>query len=238
MRVRFLLWGLAALSCLLAGFCLYPLPGVRIAHAGGATPQGVYCNCREAFDRSYARGFRLIETDFSTTTDGKIVLLHDWGPQYQFWFQRSKPLSHSEFTQSRVRVSYHPMDLAALVIWMGDHPKVRVVTDVKGDNLAMLQDLARTPVRERFIPQIYSADQIDPVRALGFKDVIFTNYRAHLPREKLEALLPRVWAVTVWKDEAERMPGRVFAYTVNSPLEANLLRLKGVVGVYTDTLPP
>src|SRR5436190_13322858 len=107
MVARLALWGLALLTTIVALLLVWPLPSLRIAHAGGALSEGIYCNCREAFDRSYRRGFRLFETDFSTTTDDQIVLVHDWGPEFRFWFGRPGPLSHNQFMAARLRGGYH-----------------------------------------------------------------------------------------------------------------------------------
>lgn len=236
--VRVALWWMAVLTSVAAALCLWPLPSIRVAHAGGGLPEGIYCNCREAFDRSYARGFRWFEADFSTTTDGQIVLLHDWGPEFRSWFNRPGPLTHAEFMATMLRGGYHPMDVGSLVAWLTAHPDAILITDVKADNLTILHQLAATPIKSQLVPQVYFPDQIAPVKALGFDRIIFTNYRANLPASDLRKIMPKVWAVTVWKDDVRHLGGRVFAFTVNTTAEANLARLRGAAGVYTDQLRP
>ncbi len=49
-----------------------------IAHAGGIGNQRTDTNSLEALDASVGRGHTAIEVDLSWTTDGRLVLLHDW----------------------------------------------------------------------------------------------------------------------------------------------------------------
>ena len=51
-----------------------------IAHAGGAVYGYRLTNSLEALDRAWEAGFRFIELDFQRTSDGEIVLIHDWAP--------------------------------------------------------------------------------------------------------------------------------------------------------------
>ncbi|MDX9999069.1 MAG: glycerophosphodiester phosphodiesterase family protein [Phenylobacterium sp.] len=195
-------------------------------------------NSLEAFDRAYQRGFRLIEADFEITPDGAIVLLHDWQGAYRYWFGRTEPLPHAEFMAARMRGGLTPMDFQALLAWLERHPDARVITDVKRDNLRVLAGLAQTERRHQFIPQVYSEQEIAPVRAMGFRDVIFTNYRAKLGRDELRRLDPALYAVTVPWREAADLDRRVFVHTVNSRPLHTWLVLRGIDGIYTDTLAP
>jgi hypothetical protein len=133
-----------------------------------------------------------------------------------------------------------PMDDEALFAWMRAHPDVRIVTDVKTNNLAALTLLARqTDLRGRFIPQIYEPEELNPVRRLGFSDVILTVYRTRKTPGEINAFVRAsdLYALTVpvgreWRYRAPRL----FVHTVNSPLRVAVLALEGVDGVYTDTL--
>lgn len=227
----------AILAALLVAALTAP-ESVRISHAGGGLPQGELSNSLEAFDAAHAHGFRLIEADLETTPDGELVLLHDWKRAYRHWFGRTEPMPHREFMAARMRAGLTPMDVDALLAWMGAHPDVRVVTDVKGDNLAVLARLAATARRDQFIPQVYAEPEIEAARALGFRDIIFTNYRAKLSVDELRRLDPELYAVTVPWRQAPALERTVFAHTVNNRLIHNWLLLRGVDGIYTDAMAP
>ena len=49
-----------------------------IAHAGGAIYGFRLTNSLEALEEAYACGHRVLEVDLSLTSDGEIVLIHDW----------------------------------------------------------------------------------------------------------------------------------------------------------------
>jgi glycerophosphoryl diester phosphodiesterase len=240
-------------------------PGLHlIAHAGGGLPQGTYTNAVEAFDLAHANGFRLFETDFARTRDGRIVLIHDWDATYARLFT-GLPLGiavpalrlsgwrpgHAGFMASRMRGGLTPMDLEALLDWMRRHPDARVVTDVKDDNLAVLAAIAAAApeLRGAFVPQIYAPDELDPVRRLGFRNVILTLYRSALTDDEVIAFArgAALWAVTMPHDRTragrlvERLSEagiRVAVHTLNAPEDAEALRRRGVSLLYTDYLLP
>jgi glycerophosphoryl diester phosphodiesterase len=240
-------------------------PGLMlIAHAGGGLPQGTYTNAVEAFDLAHANGFRLFEADFARTSDGTIVLIHDWDATYARHFG-AVPLGiavptlrlsgwrpdHAGFMASRMRGGLTPMDLDALLDWMRRHPDARVVTDVKDDNLPILAAIAAAAphLRDAFIPQIYAADQFDPVRRLGFRDVILTLYRSSMTDDEVVAFArgAQPWGVTMPQARAlsgrlvERLAEvgiRVAVHTINAPEESEAMQRRGVGLIYTDYLLP
>ena len=88
----------------------------------------------------------------------------------------------SEFAQARSPTGLESLILDDLLIWMRDHPDVLVVTDIKPENLAGRQQLARNApdLAARFIPQIHGPEEFVPARSLGFDRLIFTVYRSEL----------------------------------------------------------
>lgn len=115
----------------------------RVAHAGGAACGLTYANSREALDTAYARGFRHIELDFSWTSDGDLVLLHDWEFAKAFLGTDGKPLAAAAFRSLRMPCGMTPMALDGLADWSEAHPDAFIITDIKEDNLAGLALLAR-----------------------------------------------------------------------------------------------
>lgn len=49
-----------------------------VMHGLGQLSGTSVLNCREGFDRYYARGARVFEVDLRMTSDGQVVLRHDW----------------------------------------------------------------------------------------------------------------------------------------------------------------
>lgn len=233
-----------------------------VAHAGGGTPFGVYSNAREAFDACWARGFRLIETDFNWTHDGRLVLIHDWDDRCAHRFSPlpralsllrrliAGPPSHADFLSTRMRGDQTPMDLPRLLDWMRHHPDARIVTDAKEDNLKVLRLIAETAGDrlQAFIPQAYAPEEVAQVRGLGFGQVILTRYRSmHLSDDDVVAFvrctplfaltLPAGRAATLLPRLAELgIPAAV--HTINDPRDAAALRALGAVALYTDYLVP
>jgi len=234
-----------------------------IAHAGGGLPQGTYSNAREAFDLSAANGFSLIEADFNWTRDGQLVLMHDWQTEHIDWFspvQRvPKFLKISRFTQAKsanaftsrkMRGGLTAMALDDLLQWMRDHPDVQIVTDIKGNNIEGLKQIAtKAPeMRGQFIAQIYSPEDYGPAYDLGFSKIIFTAYRSPLNDKQLASFAAShtLYALTVpagrvsqeLTDALRASSTPVFAHTINTPQDAQLLLDKGVKGIYTDYIIP
>jgi glycerophosphoryl diester phosphodiesterase len=52
-------------------------PSAYIAHALGSVDGYVYTNTVEAFEESYAKGFRLFECDLVLLRDGTVLVAHD-----------------------------------------------------------------------------------------------------------------------------------------------------------------
>lgn len=49
-----------------------------VMHGLGQLSGTSVLNCREGFDRYYTRGARVFEVDLRMTSDGQVVLRHDW----------------------------------------------------------------------------------------------------------------------------------------------------------------
>ena len=181
-----------------------------VAHAGGGLPDRTYANDREAIDLAARHGFRLLEMDFMER-DGHLTIGHDGMPESS-------------------------LTISELLNWLAVHPGIRVITDVKTDNVQGLSQLAKMagPMRNRFIPQIYSTDQYPAVAALGYPAQILTVYI--LPQgfhwQSAANALP-LFAVTVPVDRRNEAVGvrhPIFLHTVNEPMPG--------YGLYTDCLVP
>lgn len=227
------------------------VPGRTVAHAGGGVKNRAYTNSREALDRNYQGGHRIFELDFERTLDGSVVLIHDWEGSWSDLHpgdpaQGRRNLQH--FMKTPMVDGLHPVAWPVLVEWMRSHPDAWVVTDVKADNLPILQELAREPdLRQRIIPQIYAIAQYEKVEAMGFPQVWLTLYRRDYPNWALERIFQKYPIAALVCPPRRALQGGlalalsrrgvpVFVHTVNDEGERGNLLKRGVHGVYTDTL--
>lgn len=243
--------------CFVSGGCGSPSadndePPRLIAHAGGIGEQRTDTNSLEALDASVARGHTVIEVDLSWTTDGHLVLLHDWDDTLTGLFDREPgSMTEAGFLSLTSPHGLTHLSLDDLVEWLERHPGVLVVTDLKARNLDGLRMIAESypAVRYRFVPQIFFPESLVEVRQLGFERVIFSLYRSQLSdRDIVEFVIgKRPWAVTMparWTvrrsllaDLAESgVP--IFAHTINDYTMVDRLHDAGLYGVYTDWLSP
>ena len=224
-----------------------------IAHAGGAIWGYRYTNSLEAINAAYAAGFRYIELDFELTSDGSIVLIHDWEAMAERMLFSEGVRTREEFLSSPTFMRLTLLDAAGLKKWMDSHDDCYIITDVKvSHNAAVLRKLKQElgKASERLIPQIYSTEQYDEVRALGFSNIILTVYKMDADGEKLSAFIRdhELWAVTIAFSRlteeflgAVKSAGRdtaVYAHTVNTLSDFENWKPLGLTGIYTDYFVP
>jgi len=229
-------------------------PGLTlVAHAGGSVEGYAGSNSLEALRNSAALGFRYIELDMLPTTDGHIVMTHDWGHIFNRVPKAgTQALSYEEFMNRRVFNIFTPLDLSGLIQFLDEHEHVRIITDTKTSNYAALRAIASYyPYhKHRFIPQAYAFADIEYIRGLGFEDVILTAYMMPYHQKMRPAEIAAhsieqgVWGVTI-PDELvtpeyaaqlnlDRL--RVFVHTIDSPERAAELLDMGFAGIYTGFL--
>lgn len=232
----------------------------RVAHAGGGIDGLTYTNSYEALGLNYKKGFELFEIDFSFTKDGRLVCMHDWKQDVKISFGLTvdeAPDFQTFKKWNRTLYTYRKCDISGLAEWMMKHPKTNIVTDVKQHNLKALQQIAKTypDLIERFIPQIYSFEEFESVRDLGFDKIIWTLYRysgsnqsvTNILEQSLEELDDTELAITVSRDRydsrlskrLEQMGIPLFIHTVNDLGEiASYQKEHQSAEVYTDFLAP
>jgi glycerophosphoryl diester phosphodiesterase len=148
----------------------------RIAHAGGGYNGDTYTNSLDALDYNIARGFEFFEIDFSLTKDGHLVCIHDWEYTFQkiFKFKTTEKPSLETFKFLVKHASlYRACTLEDLKIWLKQHPKTKLVTDVKEDNLKSLAIIAESfdDFQNRIIPQCYFPENYPKIREFGYKSI-------------------------------------------------------------------
>lgn len=221
-----------------------------VAHAGGTAGGRGYTNSREALDASYARGYRLFEIDLSWTSDGHLVLMHDWEHVWpQFYSDSPEVPTLAGFRATESRLGLHQLTLTEFHAWLAEHPDAYAITDAKERSEDALSVLANSPaeVRSRIVPQVYSPGEYQVARNLKFERIVFTIYRSGMTSDAIIQFAEThdLWALTISENSARHSDfssllarGRppVFVHTINDPEYWRELRAAGFHGVYTDVL--
>ncbi|MCL1808762.1 MAG: hypothetical protein FWG42_03225 [Clostridiales bacterium] len=226
-----------------------------VAHGGGFINGYETTNSVEAVMQSIADGYKLIELDIDLSSDGKPIMIHDWSRTARYYFGAAfnEKLSEKEFGEILVNGKFHTLTFEKLTAILDEAEDVRVITDVKDDNIGVLSAIAEMfpSYIERIIPQIYSYGQYSIVKRLGYRDVILTLYA--MPTIDYDELLSFVryhalYAVTVGdahdyliKDLKYRLANDgvlVYYHPVIDFEAAEEAMANGVYGVYANRLIP
>lgn len=235
-----------------------------IAHALGGINGNTYTNSREALERSYQRGLRVMEADMSLSSDGKLILLHSTDAESlanlglpMSW--KNKMPTEKEFLNTKIMNTYHTMNFEELAKYMKEHPDMYLVVDLKNNDIKEVERCYKELVKiaknvdksvlDRIIPQIYYQEMYKPVMNIyNFKSMIFTTYRM----EELEVNKIvdfsyehgiKIVAVNKFKFSKEltnKLVDRgisLYMFTYNDQEVVNRLRNNYVSGFYTDFLP-
>ncbi len=224
-----------------------------IAHAGGEIIGMSYTNSREAFDHNYNKGFRYFEADFEWTSDGELVLIHDWDKAFKMLYgvDGAAVPSLKKYKELEMKGGLSAFDLDGIIVWLKNNRDAFVVTDMKSDNVKALRFIKeRYPeMLLRFVPQIYAFKEYNEVRSLGYENMILTLYRLGATNNEVVSFVKgrKIYAVTMPSDRAlfTGLPGELkkigvvsYAHTVNGEGLKDMLVENGVHGVYTDVITP
>lgn len=136
-------------------------------------------NSVEGLKQCEEAGCRFVELDFSFTSDGELVCLHDWYSYYSDSITDGEPLTLDEFKKAEIFWNFMPASLDDVIDFLKTNPDTYIITDVKDDNIAGISKIGeRCPdMKNRFIVQIYAEDEYAKIRELGFEYIIYTLYR-------------------------------------------------------------
>jgi len=246
----FLLGFIAFCFIVLVAWRAFAMPSfpdaLNFAHAGGALDGQTYVNGRDAWDNSYANGFRYFETDFERTADGTVVCGHDWDA-----FNGKAP-DLSAFIAYRAQQKHPVCTLIELVDWYRRHPDARLVSDAKDDVLAVdpqlhdelgsqllaeaydIRDVVHLG-RQNNVPTLLSLYKLPTIPG-RFATLMAMRYSpVHV--EGVAMSVVDVWyGLALWSKIWFHAP--VYVYTVNTCSYAPLLHLFGVDAIMTDDLTP
>ncbi len=129
-----------------------------MAHANGAIDGHLYTNSREAFDRNYARGFRVFEVDLVRLADGTALVAHD-GLEANYGLNKSfKEATWADLAGKKYLGRYTIMRSQDLVALLRRHPDAHFILDSKWSRFEIYKTILRQgpekSVRERMLPHI------------------------------------------------------------------------------------
>lgn len=229
-----------------------------IAHAGGAIEGNAYTNSEQAMLANLALGARVFEIDFSRTQDGVWVGTHDWQTwKLQAHWLGALPPAYADFAASRlrtppgsIRTPYTPITLGFLEKMLALHKDLVIVTDTKYDLGELARALKATRLFRSLVPQAYSIEDVDMLRALGYERVILTVYKMELRHpdkvlNRIGEIVHQLHALTVPFDFFARQHARlaqlgapVYVHgppgSINSRELHHRFRRLGVAGFYLD----
>ncbi|WP_458406920.1 glycerophosphodiester phosphodiesterase family protein [Anaerotignum sp.] len=237
-----------------------------IAHAFGEVDNKIETNSKEAFINAWENGFRVVEGDFTYTSDGVLVLRHDFEKDGSY-ARLDIPttgdvvMDSQTFMNSPIIFTQTPLRAVDLMYLMLEYPDMYLVTDTKDTDKATVQkqfrDIVNTAknmghpeILDRIIPQLYNKGMIDWIREIHpFENWIFTLYLYNNPDyddianycvekgiQTVTLHVDRATKTNVSKLKAKNL--KVYAHTTNRYLTMKNLLDVGVDGIYTDRIKP
>jgi glycerophosphoryl diester phosphodiesterase len=220
-----------------------PVEARLVAHAGGAVRGLTYTNSREALDEHYAEGYRVFELDFHWTSDGRLVVVHDWRNASARFGTTTHVFSYDEFVSAKCRDGLHQLTFEQLREWLQTHEDAIVVTDTKDSNVRFLRYLQANAgdIRRQLIIQIYRVSELQLARQLGPRAVWLTVYKYDYPAWALSSISGvDAFVIPVASYDRYRNPllmESVHFYVHSVPahsVDDTFRRLPGIYGIYVD----
>lgn len=236
-----------------------------VAHALGAIEDKKETNSKEAFIHSWENGYKVMEADFSLTSDGIVVVRHDFDQDSYYNLEQrvngSTEMNSSRFSSEKINFRYTPITAAQLLALLAEYEDVYLITDTKYTDTQRVQkeftaivDAARAMGREdilnRVVVQIYNTEMLDTVKQIyPFTNWIYTLYQTPNPNyDEIAAFCANngIDVVTinyeaVKKENVQKLTAkgiRVYAHTVNRMLDFKMMLEAGCYGIYTDYIKP
>ena len=237
-----------------------------IAHAFGEVDNKIETNSKEAFINAWENGFRVVEGDFTYTSDGVLVLRHDFEKDGSY-ARLDIPttgdvvMDSKTYMNTPVIFTQTPLRAVDLLQLMVEYPDMYLVTDTKNTDKATVQkqfrdivnaakSIGHPEVLKRIIPQLYNKGMIDWIREIhSFENWIFTLYLYNNPDyndiarycvdkgiQTVTLHVDRATKANVDKLKASGL--KVYAHTTNRYLTMKGLLDVGVDGIYTDRIKP
>lgn len=231
-----------------------------VAHCLGCVDGRTETNCREAFIQSYEAGQRVFETDFALTSDGHLVIRHDFLDMSYYNLEQEPGaeyvMDYDTYMASKIKYLYTPLDIEGIVELLAEHPDAYLITDSKdtdAETAALQFTLFAAAIRavdesifDRVIVQLYNDEMYDAVSGVfpagGY---IYTLYQIESPDYEAIGRFCAEHGVAVVTMSYERMSAetcellhkyglKVYLHTVNRISQMLNWRMYGADGFYSD----
>lgn len=237
-----------------------------VAHALGAIEGRIETNSKEAFINAYENGYKVMEADFTLTSDGMLVVRHDFNQDSYFRLEQvvqngNTQMDSNRYKNEKINFKYTPLTAGDLIQLLNQYEDVFLITDSKYTDAATVEkefnvlintakSLGMTQVLDRFVIQIYNQDMYKVIKDIyPFDNWIFTLYQLQNPDYDSIGqfcLDNEIDVVTMNYEIAEagnikKLTDRglkVYTHTVNRLLDYKKLLSVGCYGIYTDIIQP
>lgn len=178
-----------------------------IGHGGGGIDGRTYTNSLEAWNYAYSRGNRVMDADLTFTTDGEIVLLHNWhdnleqtsvsmlgsetymdkNGHIQYLQKGNSRIDFETFMKRKIYRLYTPMSCETMLQYMQIHPDLYVAADMKDDVIKSYRYIVEKAkemhvdsVLNRIIVNVYDFSKYDEVMEIyPFRNITARQHYVH-----------------------------------------------------------
>ena len=236
-----------------------------VAHALGAIEDKKETNSKEAFIHSWENGYKVMEADFSFTSDNILVVRHDFDQDSYYNLEQkvngSTEMNSGRFSNEKINFRYTPITATQLLTLLAEYEDVYLITDTKYTDTQRIQKeftaivnaakaMGKEDILNRIVVQIYNTEMLDTVKQIyPFTNWIYTLYQTPNPNyDEIAAFCANngIDVVTVnyeavKKENIQKLTAkgiRVYAHTVNRMLDFKMMLEAGCYGIYTDYIKP
>lgn len=148
---------------------------VPIAHALGYIDGYTYTNSREAMINSIERGFKYLEVDIDTTSDGVLVASHDWEMFNDFTGHAEMGdsiISFDEFSQRKIYGVYTPISIKEIVDTLKKYTDISIMTDKISDPVII--EKCFSEIKDRVYVECFTNEDYFELKKLGYNAMLST----------------------------------------------------------------
>ena len=149
-----------------------------IAHALGSIDGYVYTNSREAMTHSIEKGYKYLEVDIDTTSDGVFIAAHDWS-HFNTITNHSElkdtKVSFEEFNKRKIYDTYTPVTIQEVIDTLVKHPDISIMTDKISDPVIIEKLFSK--IKDRVYVECFTEEDYFELKNRGYH-VMFSTYSA------------------------------------------------------------
>lgn len=147
-----------------------------IAHALGEIEDIIYSNSREALIASIEKGYKYIEVDIDSTSDGIFIASHDWTA---FNSTTNHPeckdtiYSYEVFKNRKLYSKLTPITIDEIIDTLKNHPEISLVTDKISDPVII--EKCFSEIKNRVYVECFSLSDYEELKKLGY-NAMYSTY--------------------------------------------------------------